>query len=145
MDMYRRLFTKPGLAAAVLGGALFLSAAPAAATFESGLQAFQKGDYATALKDWEVLAARSHARSQYQLGVMYNEGHGVPKDPDKAISWWTKAAQLGYVEAQHIVAHSYLYGSRGFKQDDGRAFRWFEKAAKQGFSKSQYTLGKMYE
>jgi len=36
------------------------------------------------------------AKEQYALGRKYNDGEGVPKDPEKAIFWLTKAAEQGH-------------------------------------------------
>ena len=52
-------------------------AVPAAADFESGLAAYYKLDYATALQEWLPLAEQGDAKAAYQLGVLYYRGEGV--------------------------------------------------------------------
>ena len=43
---------------------------------------------------------QGHADAQYNLGVMYANGSGVPKDEVKAVEWYRKAAQQGHAHAQ---------------------------------------------
>ncbi len=37
--------------------------------FEKGRDAYMRGDYATALREWRPLAERGHADAQFKLGV----------------------------------------------------------------------------
>ena len=48
--------------------------------FEKGLAAAQSGDFATALREWTPLAEQGDPDAQYNLGVMYRNGNGVPQD-----------------------------------------------------------------
>ena len=57
------------------------------ADFQKGLTAAQSGDYATALREWEPLAKQENAVVQNVLGVMYDKGHGVPRDDKTALKW----------------------------------------------------------
>ena len=41
-----------------------------------------------------------HARAQYNLGSMYSNGDGVPRDHAEAVKWYRKAAEQGHQEAQ---------------------------------------------
>jgi TPR repeat protein len=56
--------------------------------------AYDKQDYAAALKEWEPLAKQGNADAQNNLGTMYANGKGVLKDDKQAASWYQKAAQL---------------------------------------------------
>jgi hypothetical protein len=47
--------------------------------FQKGLTAYKSGDYATALREWTPLAKQGDAFAQYNLGVMYGNGQGVPR------------------------------------------------------------------
>ncbi|MFP6777946.1 MAG: hypothetical protein VCB06_06185 [Alphaproteobacteria bacterium] len=60
--------------------ALLFGAGSAWADFDDGLAAAQRGDYATALEEWRPLADQGHARAQFNLGVMYDNGYGVPEN-----------------------------------------------------------------
>ena len=50
------------------------------ADFNKGLAAANIGDFATALREWRPLAEQGDAGAQFNLGLMYNEGQGVPQD-----------------------------------------------------------------
>ena len=75
---------------------LFVSGVSAhAADFQTGSDAYDRGDYATALEEWRPLAEQGHAEAQYHLGVMYDEGTGVSKDNVFAYMWFSVAASMG--------------------------------------------------
>lgn len=71
---------------------LWLAVVPGWAGFEEGVRAYQSGDYATALRAWLPLAQQGHATAQFNLGVLYGQGHGVPQDHLQAYLWFTLAA-----------------------------------------------------
>ena len=48
--------------------------------WKDGLDAANKGDYKTAFSLWKPLAEQGYAKAQYNLGVMYEKGQGVPQD-----------------------------------------------------------------
>jgi len=85
-------------------------------------------------------AERGLPDAQTQLGLAYDSGEGVPKDPAIAAEWYRKAAEQGYAEAQHNLAVSYYHGE-GVPKDFARAAEWFRKAAEQGYAAAQYNLG----
>ena len=61
----------------------------------------------------------------------------------KAIEWYRKSAEQGYVEAQYSLYECYLVG-KGCKKDFVKAFEWLRKAALQGSAKAQYKLALCY-
>ncbi len=69
----------------VLVLALVLAACAPAGDLETGAEAYDRGDYATALKEWRPLAEQGHAKAQYNLGVMYDDGEGVAQDYAEAV------------------------------------------------------------
>jgi len=81
--------------------ALVLITSVARADFEDGVKAARQGDYATALKEWKLLAEQGHASAQYNLGVMYANGQGVPQDYIQAHMWWNLSAAQGDKDAVH--------------------------------------------
>src|SRR5690349_9664224 len=87
------------------------AAAPAVAgPFEDGAAAYNKGDYGTALGLWQPLAEQGHARAQYNVGNMYDNGQGVPQDYATAVSWYQKAAKQGNAGAQGLLGVMYDKG-----------------------------------
>ena len=75
--------------------------------FEQALR-FEHGegvrqDYARALELYCEAAAQGDARAYFNLGWMYANGRGVPRDGGIAAGWWRKAADAGLVEAANLV------------------------------------------
>jgi TPR repeat protein len=106
-------------------------AVPAAADFATGLAAYQKGDYATAAKEWMPLAEQGDAPTQYNLGLLYLDGHGVPQSPAEAVKWFKRAAEQDYTDAQHNLGA--MYGSgQGVKRDYIQAYKWLNICAAKG-------------
>ncbi len=133
---------KSTLAALVLS--VSLSAPVAAGPFEDGAAAYEKGDYATALRLWRPLAEQGHAKAQLILGDVYRDGRGVKQNFAQAVKWYRKAAEQGDAAAQIQLGVMYAFGW-GVKQDDAEAMRWFRQAAEQGFTAARYNLGVMYD
>ncbi len=73
----RATFAGLALIAALCGGFTLDLTAPAWAGFDEGMAAYQRGDYATALREWRSLAKQGNAIAQNNLGFMYDKGHGV--------------------------------------------------------------------
>ena len=59
---------------------MFGLAAPAWAGYGEGVAAYKRGDYVTAFREMMSVAERGNADAQYNLGVMYGNGQGVPQD-----------------------------------------------------------------
>ena len=55
--------------------------------FKKGLNAYDRGDYVTALREWSPLAKQGHSDAQHKLGNMYSEGRGVLPYNSMAISF----------------------------------------------------------
>ena len=101
--------------------------------FRSGLSAYNRGDYITALRDWYPLALRGDAQAQAGLGFLYHKGLGVIQDDIEAASWFEKAAVEGQAEAQLLLGTLYFFGE-GVAQNYVMAFTWCEIAQSNGQS-----------
>ena len=88
-------------------------------------------------------AEAGDAVAQYNLGEMYYEGEGVPKDAAKALEWYQKAAAQGLAKAQYNLGEMY-YEGEGVPRDAAKAVGWLQKAAAQGNANAQYSLGMFY-
>lgn len=53
-------------------------------------------------------AQQGDKEAQFQLGVMYENGQGVLKDPAKAVSWYQKAAAQNHALAQNNLGWAYF-------------------------------------
>ena len=114
--------------------------------FKAGLDAYDRGDFETVLKEWRPLAEQGDARAQFNLGVMYFNGDGLPPDVGKAVQWYRAAADQGYGPAQANLAFMYETG-QGVLQNYIDAYKWLTLAASAGVAdaddKSASLAGKM--
>ncbi len=118
-------------ATVMLAAVVVLVAAPAWADFKAGKEAYDRGDYATASKEFRVLAEQGDAPAQTILGVMYATGRGVPQDDAEAVRWYRRAAAQGDADAQFNLGVMYVDG-QGVPQDYVQAHMWVNLAAAQG-------------
>lgn len=98
----------PLISATLCGVAFSLAQAqsvmpPAVVSFELGLQAAKSGDALVALRHFQVLAAQGHDVAQYNLGLMYLNGLGVPVDANQARYWLGQSAGQGYAKAKELL------------------------------------------
>lgn len=115
------------------------SASNRTSTFDNGKKAYDKGDYAQAIKTWEPLATQGHAGAQNNLGVIYVMGKGVIRDDQEALKWFRLAAAQGDVNAQYSLGAMYRMGY-GITQDAQEALKWFRLAAAQGSESAKEIL-----
>ena len=73
-------------------------------------------------------ADQGDAEAQFNLGVMYATGDGVPQDYQEAVKWYRRAADQGYADAQYNLGVMY-YNGEGVIQDKREAYIWFSIAA----------------
>ncbi len=78
-----------------------------------------------------------------KIGLMFEAGRGVPKDPVKAVNWYRKAAALSYTWAMINLAKAYDAGT-GVPENKPEALRWFRKAADLGNDEAMAVLGEIY-
>ncbi len=62
---------------------------------DRGAVAYLKGDYKTALREFQPLAEQGGVGAQFFLGVMYENGQGVPQDYVRAHMWINLAVSKG--------------------------------------------------
>jgi TPR repeat protein len=116
----------------------------AAGPREDAFSAYDRGDYTLAARLIRSLAEQGDALAQGTLGVMYQEGQGVPQNSQEAEKWFRKASEQGEVHSQHVLGKLYDEG-KGVPQDYQEAVKWYRKAAEQGLAAAQSDLGVMYE
>jgi hypothetical protein len=121
------------------------------ADYQTGLDAYNNKDYATALHEWKTITTGPPAtvsravlaETNYAIGMLYWQGQGVAADYGEAFTWLQKAANMGHAGAQDKLGYLYTEGI-GVAQDYATAFEWFKKAAEQGSVDGQYNLGIFY-
>jgi TPR repeat protein len=98
---------------------------------QKGLEAYQQGDYATAVAWFRKSAEQGVARAQFTLGLMYDNGQGVTQDYKEAAQWYRKSAEQGVARAQFTLGLMYVTG-QGVLQDNVYAHMWWNIAASTG-------------
>ena len=134
MDMFRNL------SAALL---LTLLLSPAAMAddaqdqqVESGLAALKSKDFPEAIRILLPLAVEGNAEAQFQIGLMYYKGDGLPKDRCVAIVWLEKAARQAHARAALMTGFTFYFGG-GVKKSHELAYRWASFAHKLGHSQAK--------
>ena len=106
------------------------------ADFQKGYTAYKSGDFATALRNWTPLAEQGHATAQYNLGLMYRNGKGVPQNHKTAVKWYRLAAEQGNADAQGLLGAVYVL-STGVRKDNSYAYMWLILAAANGNAEAE--------
>ncbi len=83
-------------------------------------------------------------RAQYDLGVLYERGRGMPVSYEQAFTWYSKAAEGNFALAQYNLAVAYTRG-QGTRQDFVAAAGWYHRAAMQGVVPAMVNLAILYE
>jgi uncharacterized protein len=125
----------------ILGGTL--AHAALAGPLEDAKNAYATGDYDTAARLMQPLAAADDPEAQLYLGYMYLNGRGVEENPPEGLRLHRRLAEKGYAVAQYSVAVIYQRG-RGVDQDFAEAAKWHRAAAEQGNALAQFALGVMH-
>jgi TPR repeat protein len=73
---------------------------PIGTDFKAGVDASERGDYATAFQKWEPLAMLGFEAAQFNLGVLYRDGQGVPPDYVQAHMWFNLSSGNGAKHGQ---------------------------------------------
>jgi len=117
--------------ATVIIAPLVLSLPALSGDFKTGDNAFARGDYARALREWKVVAKKGNAAAQFNLGLMYEKGLGVNLENKEAAKWYLKAAEQGHTKAQNNLGAMYAVGL-GVLKDHRRAHMWWNISALNG-------------
>jgi uncharacterized protein len=99
-------------------------------------KAYVRGDYDKALTDLQFLADGGESRAQYDLGLMYDRGDGVPQSDAKAMHWYERAAEQGEPRAQYNLGLMHFNG-QGTPPDLVRAHYWISLSANRGNARAR--------
>ena len=113
------------------------------ADYQEGRDAFDRGDYSTALKKFEILAKQNDPRGQYALAVMYDIGEGVLQSSKEAVKYYRLAAEQGFANAQNNLGVAYDQGE-GVGKDYKEAMKWYLLAAERGNKDAPNNIGVLY-
>ena len=90
--------------------------------------AFDRANYATALKIWLPPAQQGDPAAQTYVGEIFEKGLGVTPDYGAAAEWYRRAAERNYARAAINLANLYEQGL-GVPQDKKEALNWYRRAA----------------
>src|SRR6202012_393781 len=111
--------------------------------FDSGVAAYDAGQYNKAFKIWWDLRYEDVAAMR-NLAMMLRKGQGVLKDPKKAEELYQRAAEAGLPTAQADLADMLLKGEAG-PPDLAGALPLLAAAAAANHPVAQFELGELYE
>jgi len=88
------------------------------------------------LDSYRVAAKRGDPVAEFNVGLIFYEGRGVPKDYEKALKWFRLASKKGHPAAQYYLGLSFDKGI-GVKKDPRKAEKWYRLSAEQGYVHAQ--------
>lgn len=91
-----------------------------------------------------ILAKQGNKEAQYDVGIMYEKGRGVDRNPRKAVHWLGEAARQGHATAMAELGIIYFEGN-GVSPDYAKAFSLLSSASTQHIPSAEFYLGRIYE
>lgn len=119
------------------------SAAPAQDLVVAAREAFVRGDYRAAARDWATAADAGNGAAMYNLGVMALTGNGTAKDLTAAARWFKASAQAGHSGGMVNWGLCQLNGF-GVAKDERQGVAWLRKAAERGSPTGMGLLAEAY-
>jgi uncharacterized protein len=104
-----------------------------------GIDRYMSKDYADAFNLYKKAADQGDANAQFNLGVMYFEGKGVPQNYVEAFNLFKKAAAQGNSYAQYNLGVGYSKG-RGVPINYKKAYVWYILASAKGHEKAKHNI-----
>lgn len=123
----------------LLGGLALLCAVPALADVKAGVDAWSRGDYAGAIRQWQGPAEKGDPDAQFNLAQAYKLGRGVSQDLTRAEALFARAAAQGHLQAADNLG--LLMFQRG---DRAGAMPYIKAASGRGDPRAHYVLGLAY-
>ncbi len=114
---------------------------------DSGVKACGEGNYKGALELFERADLEGNFKAARHLGIMYEQGLGVEKDPARAAALYVRAAAAGDITASFLLGDLYRRGA-GVRKDLVRARALYEASAQRGdiiYAPAMVALGMLYE
>ena len=112
---------------ALLSGHAAIWAGP----LEDGVAAHQRGEYSVAFGAFRALAQEGNAAAQFNLGQMYRQAQGMPRDAVEAARWYHRAAAQGDAQSQYNLGVMY-YNGQGVVRSFVFSHMWLTLSAMSG-------------
>ncbi len=88
-------------------------------------------------------AAAGNPAAEYEIGVRFSEGRGVPANLELAVQWFDRAAKQGLAPALYRLGSHYEKG-QGVKKDLDKARQLYLQGADKGNAKAIHNLAVLY-
>jgi TPR repeat protein len=88
-------------------------------------------DRPRAIELLEKAARKGEASAAFRIGMLYDDGDGLPQDRERAMAYFRAAAAGGATEAFHNIGAAYA-SARGVKRDYAEGLAWLIVAKKRG-------------
>lgn len=88
-------------------------------------------------------AAKGQSAAEYEIGIRYVEGNGVPQNTDEGVRWLERAANAGLAPAHFRLGGLYEKGL-GVKKNLDTARRHYVIAADKGHAKAMHNLAVLF-
>lgn len=115
--------------------ALTLVSTPAVADVKGGVDAWSRGEYESAVKQWREPAIKGDADAQFNMGQAYKMGRGVKTDLNVALDWYRKAAAQGHLQAADSYGHLLHYQGKV-----AESLPYLQASSDRGDPRAQYLL-----
>lgn len=119
--------------------------------YKAAQEALQNGRYETALENFNIASSHNNGLAYYFLGVMHEQGMGIPKDIGAASAYFENAAEyqigLAYLKlAQNILmdGDATIEVSELGDADLKSYLTYLKEAAMLNISEAKYLLGNYY-
>jgi len=97
-------------------------------------------DYDAVAKLYQAGAVKHNATDEDNLGMLYINGKGVPKDVAKGVEWFNQAIKDGSTKALFDLGVMYVYGSK-IPKDLALGMKLCRQAAVQGSPQALFHMG----
>jgi len=121
---------------AIAAFALVASGGPALADVKAGVDAWSRGEYEAAVKQWRDPAIKGDPDAQFNMGQAYKMGRGVKSDLNIALDWYKRAAAQGHLQAADSYGHLLHYQGK-----ISESLPYLQTSAERGDPRAQYLLG----
>jgi TPR repeat protein len=112
--------------------------------WNQGVALYNSGNHTGAARLVLQAAQAGHPTATYEMGYLYENGDGVPKDLAQAAQWYQKGAAMGDAASESVLGLFYEEGQQ-VPDDWIEAAKWYQKSAAQNNASGQSRLGRAYE
>lgn len=113
------------------------------ADIDEAISLYENGKYEQAAAMFAELAEQGNSDAQFNLGLCYFNGQGVPQSHDEAVTWFRKSAEQDNPLGQFQLGLCYQDGT-GVPQSYEDAAKWYKLSADQGDPDATSNLAYLY-